>query len=333
MSLLGDIYYQRDYVALYKKEDESIFEFEFKEGESYFYNIALKRPIKQIGALSVDEGYCDLETAYGYGGYLTNSTDVSFVERALAAYKQQCLSERIIAEFIRFNPLNSFPQQYSQLLPFNVHDRNTVITAAASYDVVSAQYKSSLKRNIRKASQSALEFYQVQENKEHYADDFYQLYVKTMNKNQAQSFYYFDKTYFEQLLALESCLLFYVRYQGKIVNMILVLAGQECWYYHLGATDPDYYSLNTNPFMFDRIISLACDQTKTLYFGGGTGADENDPLLVFKKKFSPTTLPFYIAGNIHNRDVYNRYVKTFDQQSPQSIRYFLKYRLSIGSEQ
>ena len=42
MNLLNDIYYSKDYISLYLKEKEEIFEFLYKDGDYIFYNLAIK---------------------------------------------------------------------------------------------------------------------------------------------------------------------------------------------------------------------------------------------------------------------------------------------------
>ena len=64
----------------------------------FFYNIAIKRPITKIGNVDIAEGYFDLETAYGYGGFYVNNENEEFLKIALEKYQQYCLENNIIAE-------------------------------------------------------------------------------------------------------------------------------------------------------------------------------------------------------------------------------------------
>ena len=106
-NLLNDVYYNKDYISLYLKKNESIFEFKLNEGSNFFYNISIKRPINQIGSVVMEDGYFDLESAYGYGGYYTNSQDKEFIRRALEAYKKNALKKGLLQNlfvFIRLIP-------------------------------------------------------------------------------------------------------------------------------------------------------------------------------------------------------------------------------------
>ena len=84
IDLVNDIYYKRDYAKLYTGDKSSLFHFEYREGESLFINLAIKSPIDKIGLSDCDEGYYDLETPYGYGGFYTNDFSVETPEATLS---------------------------------------------------------------------------------------------------------------------------------------------------------------------------------------------------------------------------------------------------------
>ncbi len=193
-NLLNDVYYQKDYLSLYLEEGQSIFEFNFKENDNFFYNIAIKRPITQIGNIIVEEGYFDLETAYGYGGYYTNSQDEKFIQRALTVYKERCAEEKIIAEFIRFHPFNDFPIDYRDRLNFCVYDRDVVyVDLSLTKDERWSTY-SKKTRNLLRHCERQLSF-----DKDDNLGSFSNLYNQTMQKNNAQDFYYFGDEYFQNI--------------------------------------------------------------------------------------------------------------------------------------
>lgn len=328
-SLLNDIYYSKEYISLYLKENEEIFEFEYKEDNLFFYNIAIKRPITKIGNVDIAEGYFDLETAYGYGGFYVNNENEEFLKIALEKYQQYCLENNIIAEFIRFHPWNTFPQKQKEFLQMNVYDRDIVyIDLSIEYEHIKKQYSPSLQRNINKAKKLGLE-YKYEDINFKSISEFQRLYNITMQKNNASDFYFFDKRYFENLFELRGVELHTVVYNGEVINMVVVFKNDGKLYYHLGATNPDYYSLNTNPFIFDCIIKNNCNKAKYLYLGGGTTSNKDDSLLKFKQKFSSLTKQFYISGKIYNNEFYSKYKKVWEQQSKEEIKYFLKYRLEI----
>ena len=99
MNLLDDIYYQKEYISLYLKEGEEIFEFNYTEGDFLFTNLAIKRPIEKIGEIILEEKYFDIETVYGYGGIYSNTDNNLFLQKALEYYKEYCHENQVIAPF------------------------------------------------------------------------------------------------------------------------------------------------------------------------------------------------------------------------------------------
>ena len=62
-----------------------------------------------------------------------------------------------------------------------------------------------------------------------------------------------------------------------------------------------------------------------IHYGGGTSSSREDPLFVFKKKFSQNTeFPFYVGKKIWNMDVYE--VLCRDVNINKQSDYFPLYR-------
>lgn len=320
-NLKNDPYFQNDYVSLYAKEGE-LFIFTYEKNNYYFINKTLKRPIKQIGKKILNGKYFDLETAYGYGGFYTNTDDLNFINEALTAYQKKCLDENIIAEFIRFHPFNSFPIKHSDFFDFNHYDRDVVIVDLSN-DILSS-YKSKVRNIIKKAVSSI----HIEESQN--IDSFIDLYYETMKKNNADNFYFFDKNYFQNILKQPFTKLYEAKIDDFIVAMGIFMFGSDIAHYHLSANSQLSYKYNANYALLHYLFSIAQGKgLKYFLLGGGTTSDPNDPLFKFKKKFSNKTLPFYISGKIYNYEVYNNYNKLWQEQSDYDIKYFLKYRLKI----
>ena len=325
VNLQDDIYYSDEYISLYLKENEELFTFEYKEGNNIFFNKTIKRAIKQIGNIKIDDGYFDLESAYGYGGYYTNSSDKSFLNRALKEYQDRCIKENIIAEFIRFHPFNSFPIKNSEYLDMNIYDRDVVFVDLTLSKEERWKNYSSKTRNILRKCEKELEF--VENND---LDKFIELYYKTMNKNSADKFYYFEKDYFIKLLQNDKIKLYSVKKNSEIISSAFFMFSGDFGHYHLSANNYEMRKYNANYFILDRVFDIAKQQNRRYFIlGGGTTGDKDDTLLKFKQKFSKNSKPFYISGKIFNSEIYNKYIELWQQQTKESVKYFLKYRLGI----
>jgi hypothetical protein len=310
-------------VSLYLKEDEEVFVFLHQKFDFFFYNISIKRPIKKIGNKKITDGFYDLETAYGYGGFYVNTSNKDFIQEAMLAYVNRCKDENIIAEFVRFHPFNSFPIAQKDLLDFVFYDRDVVIVdLSLSRDARWSQY-SSTTRNILRKSSLGLMLSQSDKLK-----DFIDLYNDTMLKNNANDFYFFDEKYFSMLKESKNVILFDVcDGSGLTLSSSFFMFGQDLAHYHLSANN---YSVSHsgNYFMLEQLFEIAIRQGKKYFLlGGGSTNRVDDSLFKFKSKFSKLTRPFYIGGKVYNKAIYDKYCNMWLEDSSKDIKYFLKYRL------
>ena len=321
--LKNDIYFLKDYVSLYLKDNDEIFDFEYREAKNYFYNIAIKRAIKNIGKVSVNDGYFDLETAYGYGGCFTNSNDFNFIKKAFKKYEQKCFNENIIAEFMRFHPFNDFAFKFGSLFDMCLENREVVyLSLKYSKDERWADYSSNTRNILRKCQKELF----LKESDD--IDTFMSLYKKTMDRHLADSFYYFKKDYFVKLLKNDNSKLFEVIKDGKIISSAIFMFGEDFCHYHLSANDYEMRKFNANYFMLDEMFDIAKLLGKKYFIlGGGSSINQNDSLFSFKQKFSKLKKPFFIAGKVYNQEIYQKYNKIWQNQSKENIKFFLKYRL------
>lgn len=327
INLFQDIYFSKKHISLYLKDNYELFEFEYTEGSSRFYNLTIKRPITKIGGRTISEAYYDLETAYGYGGYLTNTDDPGFIQNSLDAHSQKCVEEKIIAEFIRFHPYNRIVVNNKIELDFLSLDREAVtIDLTQSSTERWSGYSGTTRNTLRK---NPKDFHFLLTND---IDKFIVMYENTMRKNDAEKFYYFKIDYFTNLLAREDVKLFEIVHKGQTINMSFIILGKEIAYYHLSANDSGFSNLNGNYHFIDQ----ACEYLKAEYpeislfhLGGGRTVSPTDSLLAFKSKFSNIRDSYFIAGKIFNPNVYNNFIEEFNSEYPEfeDVKYFLKYRM------
>lgn len=303
-------YYSKDYVSLYIDEGADIFEFTYREDKKMFYAISIKRRIK-------DTDYFDLETAYGFGGYYVNCDDEEFVKAAVNNYSQYCFNHNIVAEFIRFDPLNPFPYKYSTYLDFLKMDREVVfVDLSLSEEERIKNYSSTTRNLVKKRLVNALI------KKSYNYDDFMKLYYETMKRQNADKYYYFDEKYFEKIINLEYCDLYGLYVEDKPLSMGLFLKSKEIVYYHLGAHDESYNKLNPTYHLLHNIFNNYSKQGyKMIILGGGATPDPNDRIFFFKTRFSKETLPYYIGGKIFNKEVYNKLINLRNYKNNRFLRY------------
>ena len=104
---LQDIYFYPEYVGMHKfiKGTKSLL-FAFKEEENIWLHPFLLHPIDS-DAFSLIGGplWFDIESAYGYGGPLSNTEDKDFLDNANEQFSEWCMENNVVAEFVRFHPI------------------------------------------------------------------------------------------------------------------------------------------------------------------------------------------------------------------------------------
>ena len=315
--LRNDVYWAKDYIELYKKKGESFFNFDYIEGDSYFFSAGLKKPINIIAGKYVSDGFFDLETAYGYGGYLTNATNELFIQRAFFEYQSYCKAQKIVSEFIKFHPFNTFPLMFAPNLDYIVKLKKTVAICLecnkeSRWSNYSRSTRTKIRRNIK-----LLEF-----NKTNNIEKFAEMYTQTMNENKAEEFYYFDKDYFYSLSKSNGFNLFEVSLDGITINMCIILTSNRFAHYHLAARDFNFTTVNGSFYLMEMICEYLQDNNSNLsylHLGGGRTIFEDDKLLAFKSRFSNLTYDFYIGGKIFIPTVYNQYSLLRSRLSPKKL--------------
>lgn len=323
MNLLNDIYYKKEYIELYLKDKEAVFEYRFEEGEYVFTNLAIKRPISKINDTQLKEIYYDLETAYGYGGIYSNTTDKVFLNKAFSAYSAYCKGEKIIADFSRVHPFNETHKEIKEFFDLYILDRKTVVVdSKLNEEKRWATYPTKIRTILRKCKKELI--FRKSED----INTFLALYNETMKKNNADAFYFFDKQYFEKLISNPNIELYEVLIDDIVISATFVLFGEEIGHYHLSANNYEFRKHNANYFILDSLFNIAHQKGKKYFLlGGGRINAADDNLLRFKKKFSPLEKDFYIMGIVHNKEIYSKYCEIWEKTNNSEIRYFLKYRL------
>ncbi len=325
--LKRDVYFSRAFAEANKKEEETVYECTYREKEKRFFVLALKKPVPVLSDKIPRTGWYDLETPYGFGGPVSNSGDPAFIRRAIGAHRENASEEGVVAEFIRFHPFNELPETAPEAFDHVFKERQTVtIPLEKDFDEIFSNFRSSLRRNIRKASRHEVGFSEITGKVD--IEDLFLLYREMVDRKSLDESYKFSREYFRKILALDETRVFCCTVEGDIANYIVTFDSGSTVYYHLGATRKAYYSLNVNPYCFYRIIEYFHGTREHFFLGGGSSLSEDDPLFRFKAKFSDRILPFYIGGLIHNKEKYEIMCREWEAANPdrKDLKRILKYR-------
>lgn len=322
-----DIYFARDFAKVYE---------EVEGGKAYHLKTATANGViennvilREIPSNLAGGPYYDLTTPYGYGGPLI--TELKGKKEALIKDYQQMMEEfvcrhKVVSEFVRFHPLVKNQQDFKSIYPIQASSM-TVATRISKEDTFSQQFSRSARKTVRKALRKGVS-YRIVKGPDDIAE-FKAIYFATMDRNQADDFYYFDESYFEKLAAefKEHLLLIEISYEKKVVAAALYFVYGDIIQAHLSGTLTDYLWLSPAYLIRYAVTQWAQKhRIKWIHQGGGRTNSKEDPLYRFKKRFSQTTDPiFFVGKKIWNNAIYQQLLaeKTVDESSD----FFPLYRL------
>lgn len=308
-----DVYFQPEYLDLHKLDPAAqSLAFVYRRHEAAWLYPFLLRP---INILSASPCWYDIESQYGYGGPLSNCPDADFIKEAGEAFVDWCASQQIVAEFVRFHPL----LDNWRFLPAieAIHDRATVSLDFAAISQDSLPYDSKTNNMLRRSADSGLTCVISSTASSYQA--FVELYKATMLRLEANSFYYFNDHYFNELYELVTKNGFMVSadLEGEIIAGALFLKGDKYLHYHLSATD----SSKRVPGCMNLILHTAALHGKKMllekmHLGGGRTNAPDDSLLKFKKTMATDCHTFYFGKRIHNAAVYDQVSEKWRKDFP-----------------
>lgn len=156
---------------------------------------------------------------------------------------------------------------------------------------------------------------------------FRDLYNATMDRDNAEAYYYFDEAFYDSVLndLSENAQVFFAEKDGVVIAASVMLAANGYMNYHLSGSRREYSSLApTNLLLYKAALWGCTNGCRTLYLGGGVGSDE-DSLFRFKRAFYKGELNhFYIGRRIYDHVKYDELLQM--RAATENPEYFPKYR-------
>lgn len=300
--------------------------FFYDDGETRGVNVVMKRDIADDPHFEniLDKGmYFDFASPYGYGGWLIEGKETGPL---FAVYEQWCKEYNIISEFVRFHPV--VHNQVMNMDFYTIVELGKVVTLnISSPDIIWENITSKNRNMIRKAIKSGVKIYNGRYPEIY--EQFRLIYNQTMDKDNANSYYYFKPDFYDSLLndlPLNSEV-FYAMYENHVIAASIMLFANGKMNYHLSGSIKEFSNLApTNLLLYQASLWGYNNGYKTLYLGGGVGSGE-DSLFRFKKAFyrNDDLNSFYIGKHVYNEEQYDLLVNMRNDLSIKGS-YFPEYR-------
>jgi serine/alanine adding enzyme len=251
-------------------------------------------------------GGWDATSAYGYGGPVarTPQDPVAFG----AALDGWARANAVVTTFLRLHPILG----NADLVPATADLLRIGSTVAwdtsPGRDLV-ANLHPHHRRAVRRADRAGLVTTVVRRPPS--LEPFRKLYEATMQRQQADPFFYFPTAYWDTVVEEGPALrpvLVEGRLDGELIASLLCFEHGSWLHYHLGASADVARTMGASNRLFLAAATWAQSQgLSRLHLGGGLGGAPDSPLFVFKHRFDPGSepLPFHVAKLVHDRGRYH----------------------------
>lgn len=319
-----DVYYLSGYVKAFQIHGDG-------EPQLFYYDEKGLRGIYvYMKRKTAIEGVFDSITPYGYGGFLLEGdTSEENVKALWAAYVDRMKKENIVDNFVRYHPVlaNAVPMKTcSDVIDLG----KTVAMDLTSEEVIWKNIHSKNRNMIRKAEKNGIVIKHGQGLE--LFDDFIKIYNATMDKDNAEAYYYFKPEFYksihEDLNANYE--MFWAEYEGKIIAMSIMIFANGRLNYHLSGSDLQYRNLAPSNLLLYKAAMWGMEKgMNTFHLGGGVGSGE-DNLYKFKIAFNRfSDCQFSIAKHVFDNEKYDELVAeraSRDAEFDKESKFFPLYR-------
>jgi hypothetical protein len=244
----------------------------------------------------------DIQSAYGYGGPISNSDDPSFLRQALNAQSKWASNNGVIAEFLRFHPLVPHERWFEGKIAANRQTVHIDLTGEL-FD----NYEGRRRTDVRRFLKSGIDVRKV--SPDTMLGSFPEMYKRNMEHIGAAESYFFPAAYFDVLCNSE-LVENWLAYRGDRVvagAVFLISRAAGIVEYFLGAKILGFDEYKPMVGLLHVAAQYYREQSfRYLFLGGGRSADLKDSLLSFKRGFSPLVAQFRIGSRVFDGDSYAR---------------------------
>ncbi len=301
-----DIYFEPNYARLYQTTESEAIEFRFQCEYGLITNLFIKRKIP----ISLGDGiqYYDIITPYGYGGPIIHNTidKERLICKYMASFQQYANHQKIVSEFVRFHPIIGNGIDFREAY-HSIYDRKTVGTNLTYDDVITSEFSKHKRKDIRKILKNPDIRYEIDEHPTS-LDDFIDVYYSTMDRDNADNYYYFKKDYFQEMLNAfpENIITGKVFFSNRLIAMGLYFKYGPYLHAHLSGTISEFLKYSPAYILKYALAIYGHEKGyKLIHYGGGSSNSPDNGLYKFKCEFGKNTqFDFYIAKKIWDEKKY-----------------------------
>lgn len=298
------------------------------QGKKFFLPIIIR---------DIDKEHWDAVSPYGYGGPVMDS-DLTYyqVDIILLAIKEFLYNKGCVSLFTRLNPIIN--KDWISIIGNSVAHGFTLISdLSKSADEHWQETQNQHRRGIKKALNKGI-VAEIETLNEQGIQTFLEIYRETMEKVEADDYYFFKDSFFYNLSAnLQERLLLVTAYENDkaiAASIYTVCKESGIIQFYLGGTLNDYRKLQPSKLITHVAREWGRENGhKVLHFGGGVNC-KADSLYEYKKGFSSQELVFKTWRLIIDVEKYNQLVIADDELTTDDLQseFFPLYRLTSAKK-
>lgn len=324
-SKLADVYFLPEWYRTWENYEHSVAKCIVAEEDDYLFVYPFL--MRSIEGFDIATECFDIQSAYGYGGILTNSLNVPqhLTEKFNHKVTDWLTENNVIAEFVREHPLLDHCRRDAHYV---LARKNIYIEASPDYRIKELKNHQNVSKFRRDAKLKV-----VIDDRLDGMDEFVRLYHLNANRIGMSKYYFFSEEYFSLIknLLKDHARLINIYYENKLTHSLIYLFYGNKASLHLAGADHSLFKFNLSAVsFFESVLYSAELGMETVNIGGGLTADEQDGLYRFKKNFSNNIKDVYIGKKVINQLVYDSLVRQWEEKYPhlkdRYRNFFLKYR-------
>ena len=305
-----DVYWLSGYVKAFQIHgDGDPLLFFFEDGSTRGINVVMKRDVakdERFKGLIEEDQYYDFATPYGYGGWIIEGEET---ENLFKAYSTWLEKNGIISEFVRFHPM--IRNHEACKVFYEVIQLGEVVHMdLESPEIIWNNIISKNRNMIRKAIKNDVVIYNGRFPEIY--DKFRTIYNRTMDKDDAEEYYYFGPEFYKSVLEDLSlnAQVFWAEKDRQVIAASIMIGANGHLNYHLSGSLREFSSLAPGNMILYKAALWGCaNGYRTFYLGGGVGSGE-DSLFKFKRAFFKGELNhFFIGEKIYDAKKYGELLR------------------------
>lgn len=330
----GSPYYLFELInAVIDNKNDKLNCFVFKEGTSDL--VIMPFILRKINIENAPDEVFDVSSPWGYNGpYIKNGIDKELLFEFWKAVDAWYLENKIVSEFVRFG----FDMNQSNFSGTVVHTLFNVKGDVTNWETFWGNLKPNTRNQFRKAGKIGLKFEmhfnQIEVQK---IEDFYKVYIGTMDRRSAVDSFYHDLEYFINICDNNSgkCAIGLTYLDDMPISTEFFLISDDTIFSFLGGTDSNHFKARPNEFLKINAIEWGKENGLKYYMiGGGLSNSKEDNLYLYKKKYFPNDpdIDFYTGRKIVNQELYKELCgltmqrESIVAENDISLGFFPKYR-------